>query len=122
MGRVDSEGVESGFELSGGVEFLFSEGVKNGHKNPTIASAFLGLRAVAYFSGDDDRSDVSFSPVVVGRDGPVVGPEVESETVVAEYVLKVTDGLVLSVAVDGQEDVLLDLCGLEVEHVIGNVH
>jgi hypothetical protein len=78
-------------------------------------SARVGLGTKAGLRGDDRGSKVPLGQVVFGRDGSVLGPEIEAIGLLAEDLLDVSDSQMASGTIHGREDLGFDLEGFGAE-------
>jgi hypothetical protein len=78
-------------------------------------SARVGLGTKAGLADDDRGAEVPLGQVVLGRDGSVLGPEIEAVGIVAEDILEVSDSEMAGGTIHGGKDLGLNLEGLGAE-------
>ena len=107
--------VQDLLEVGGYIEPFLFEGVEHGHQNPSGMSARVGLGTKAGLADDDRGAEVPLGQVVLGRDGSVLGPEIEAVRILAEDILEVSDSQVAGGTLHGGKDLGLDLEGFGAE-------
>ena len=118
-GRIGSEAIEGSFGLLPVViRVATAQRDERGHEDLAGTRASIGLRAEADLAGNDQRSQLAFGEVVVGRHGAVGSPVVEPLRMIAKHSLKTMNGRVEGGCLDGIENLLLQSAGLAAEIVI----
>jgi hypothetical protein len=72
--------VQDLLEVDSDIDSLLFQRVEHGHQNPSGMSAGVGLGTQAGLAGDDRASKVALGQVILGRNGSVLSPEIETWT------------------------------------------
>ena len=107
--------VQNLLEVGGDIDPLLFEGIEHGHQDPSGMSARVGLGTKAGLAGDDRGSKVQFGQVVLGRDGSLLGPEIETFLILVEDILDASDSQVAGGMVHGRKNLDFGFEGFGVE-------